>query len=243
MLTFTNSLPMRTPLLILGGLALVLVAYWGIKFYLTVQISKKLIDAAVPFTAPSDDSSSAVLVLGDSTAVGVGADSPEDTVAGRVNAYLAPSSVENYAVSGAVTRDLPDQAAKAKFAQYRLILIQIGGNDIIRFRSAEKGAEDLRAAIRALPEAERIIIISAGDVGGATLFPLAVRPFHTRLNHEYHDAFARVAAEEGVTYVNFGDAPATQIINNDPKTYLAADGLHPSSAGYALWFDTIQPSL
>lgn len=234
---------MRIALLVLGALVLVSVAYFAIRFYLTVQTSKRLIEEAEPYRKANEDSSAAVLVLGDSTAVGVGADTPEETVAGRVSAYLNATSVENYAVSGAVTKDLPDQIKQAEGERYRLILIQIGGNDIIRFKPANSAAEELRAAIAQLPAAEKVVIISAGDVGGATLFPFFVRPFHTTLNYRYHDAFAKVAEESGVTYVNFGAAPATEVINERPDIYLAADGLHPSSEGYRLWFETIQPSL
>lgn len=234
---------MRTLLFILGGLALVLVAYGGIKFYLTVQVSKKLISETIAFEKKGEGTENAVLVLGDSTAVGIGADRPEESVAGRMSAYLNADSVENYAVSGAVIKDLNAQRERATLPKYRLILIQIGGNDIIRFAPAEKAGEELRRAIRALPEADKVVIISAGDVGGATLFPWPVRPFHTRLNTKYHETFARIASEEGVTYVNFGDSPATKMINEKPEVYLSADGLHPSSEGYRLWFEEIQSSL
>jgi len=234
---------MRTSLFILGGLALLLLAYWGIKFYLTVQVSKKLIHATTAFEKAGEDSGNSILVLGDSTAVGIGADRPEESVAGRVSAYLNADSVENYAVSGAVTKDLNEQRAQASLPKYRLILIQIGGNDIIRFTPADKTGEELRSALRNLPEADTVVIISAGDVGGATLFPWPVRPFHTRLNNRYHETFARIAAEEDVTYVNFGNSPATKKINEKPELYLAADGLHPSSEGYRLWFEEIQSSL
>ncbi|HRH55508.1 MAG TPA: GDSL-type esterase/lipase family protein [Candidatus Paceibacterota bacterium] len=233
---------MRIILFILGALLIAVVLYWGITFYLTVQVSKKIIGSTEPYKKVGTDER-AVLVLGDSTAVGIGAASPEESVAGRVSKYLDATAVENYARSGARTKELPAQSVKAEFSQYRLILIQTGGNDIIRFQSAESAAEELRAAIAALPPAERVVIISAGDVGGATLFPFPVRPFHTKLNKEYHDAFARVAEETGVTYVNFGNAPATEEINKRPDIYLAKDGLHPSSEGYRLWFETIRPSL
>lgn len=233
---------MRITLFILGGLVLLLVAYWGIKFFMTAQVSKKIIDSTVPF-AKSGEGESTVLVLGDSTAVGIGATRPEESVAGRVSTFLQADSLENYAVSGAVTSDLNEQRKNALLPRYRLILIQIGGNDIIRFKPAEGAGEELRAAIRNLPDAEKVVIISAGDVGGATLFPWPVRPFHTRLNNEYHEIFAAVAADEGVTYVNFGNSPATKKINEKPEVYLAADGLHPSSEGYRLWFEEIQSSL
>lgn len=234
---------MRTSLFILGGLALLLVVYWGIRFYLTVQVSKKLINATVPFEKAGEGTGNAVLVLGDSTAVGIGADRPEESVAGRVSAFLTLDSLENYAVSGAVIKDLDMQREHALLPKYRLILIQIGGNDIIRFRPAQNAGEELRTAIRNLPEADKVVIISAGDVGGATLFPWPVRPFHTRLNNQYHETFARVANEEGVIYVNFGNSPATKTINEKPEIYLASDGLHPSSEGYRLWFEEIQSSL
>jgi len=227
----------------LGGLAFMLIAYGGIKFYLTVQVSKKIINATTAFEKSGEDSGNSVLVLGDSTAVGIGATRPEESVAGRVSAYLQANSVENYAVSGAVTKDLNAQRAHATRSKYRLILMQIGGNDIIRFAPAARAGEELRSAIRNLPEAEKVVIISAGDVGGATLFPWPVRPFHTRLNMQYHDTFARVASEEGAVYVNFKDSPATRKINEKPEVYLAKDGLHPSSEGYRLWFEEIQSSL
>lgn len=233
---------MRMLLLILGALLIVLVAVWGIRFFLTVQTSKKLIEASVPFQKEGD-AGNAVLVLGDSTAVGIGADSKEESVAGLVSAHINASSVENYAVSGAETKDLPSQIERTKREHYRLILIQIGGNDIIRFRSVDSAKEHLRDAIAKLPSADQVLIISAGDVGGATLFPFFVRPFHTKLNNEYHAAFAALAEETGVTYINFKDAPSTKVINDRPDIYLAEDGLHPSSAGYALWFKELQPHL
>lgn len=233
---------MRTTFFILGGFVLLLVAYWGIKFFMTVQVSKKIINATVAYQKAGEGENT-ILVLGDSTAVGIGADRPEESVAGRVSSYLQADSLENYAVSGAVTSDLNGQRENAKLARYRLILIQIGGNDIIRFKSAEGAGEELRRAIRNLPEAEKVVIISAGDVGGATLFPWPVRPFHTRLNNKYHETFAKIALEEDVTYVNFGNSPATKKINEKPEIYLAADGLHPSSEGYRLWFEEIQSSV
>ncbi|MES2931460.1 MAG: GDSL-type esterase/lipase family protein [Patescibacteria group bacterium] len=233
---------MRITLFVLGGLALLLVAYWGIKFFMTVQVSKRIINSTVAYEKAGEGENS-VLVLGDSTAVGIGADRPEESVAGRVSTFLQADRVENYAVSGAVTSDLNTQRKNATLSSYGLILIQIGGNDIIRFKPAEDAGEELRAAIQNLPDAQKVVIISAGDVGGATLFPWPVRPFHTRLNNEYHETFARIAKEEGVTYVNFGNSPATKIINEKPEIYLAADGLHPSSEGYRLWFEEIQSSL
>jgi lysophospholipase L1-like esterase len=232
--------------LILVTLAVVLVvylAYAGIHFYMKVQASKKIINATQAYQKPSDDHSNAMLVLGDSTAVGVGAGSPDKSLAGLVSVYEGATSVENYSKSGAVTADLPGQIAQVKLSQYHLILIQIGGNDIIRFHDVQKTADQLAAAIKTLPKADKVVIISAGDVGGSPLFPFFLRPFYTHLHLQYHAAFAQVASSTGTTYVNLYMAPENRLIENDPGTYLAADSLHPSAAGYALWFKSIQSAL
>ncbi|MBU1292644.1 SGNH/GDSL hydrolase family protein [Patescibacteria group bacterium] len=232
---------MRIFLLLLLAFLIVLICYWATTFYLTVQTSKKIIENTTPYTKEGEGD--AVLVLGDSTAVGIGAAAPEESVAGQVAKEIEVGSVENYAKSGAEVNDLSGQIAQAKKGDYRLILIQIGGNDIIRFHNAQKVGKELAQVLKTLPGSEKVIVISAGDVGGAPLFPFPIRPFYTRLNNEYHEVFEHVVSEAGYTYVNFGNSPATKTINEDPKTYLAADGLHPSSAGYKLWFEDIRPEL
>jgi len=228
--------------LILGILVVAYLGYAGFRFYTAVQISKKLVEEAVSYEKVGDDVRTAVLVLGDSTAVGVGADTPEDTVAGRTSAYLDATSVENYAVSGAQVEDLPGQIERAKHAEYRLILIHIGANDIIQLHSPTKTANSLKSVVETLPTAERIII-SAGDVGGAPLFPSVIRPFYTKRTILFHDAFTQALAESRAMYVNLYASPSREVINKNPDIYLAADGLHLSSKGYELWFKEIQPYL
>ena len=183
-------------------------------------------------------------MLGDSTAYGVGADKPEESLAGRVAAYAGMTYVENRASSGAVTKDLRGQIEAATLERYDVILIQIGGNDIIQFHNPKRSADELELALRALPKAEKVVILSAGDVGGATLFPSPITWIHSWLNKKYHLSFTHAVARAGVgEYINLGLSPSTQIITNEPEIYLAADGLHPSSAGYGLWFEEVVPRL
>ena len=113
---------------------LIVVVYVGYEYFRIqnlIQVSAGLVAEVRPYENATGTVS--VLVLGDSTAVGVGSPSDE-SVAGRLGEYLH-ASVENHAVSGAVTADLPGQIAKAQKQHYDLILIQIGANDIIRFHS------------------------------------------------------------------------------------------------------------
>ncbi len=228
-----------------GLVVLVGLAVWGLNFYHTIVISRGLIHSAVPYQLRSEDHSKTLLILGDSTAFGVGADKPEDTLGGRVSAYERMTYVENNAVSGALTKDLAQQIRQARLPQYDLILIQISGNDIIRFNTPKSVTAQLSEAIRSLPPAKKVIIVAPGDVGGSTLFPKPVDWIYTWLNRKYAADFAAAvpAAAPNAVFVNFAYAPATKLIKENPKTYLAADGLHPSSAGYALWFEDVKSSL
>jgi len=224
------------------ALLLIYIAYSGIRFYSGVQAARKGAALTEPYEKQSADHSVPVLVLGDSTAVGVGAATPEESLAGLASDYLHATSVENYAVSGAEVKDLRPQVAEAKLAHYRLILIQIGGNDIIAFHNASVAAALLGQILKTLPGADKVVVISAGNVGGATLFPWPIRPYYTYLNNQYHAAFAATVTAAGMTYVNLASDPGAKLIQDQPDIYLH-DGLHPSSAGYALWFSAIKPEL
>ena len=238
----------------LGALVLIYVLYSGVRFYRLVKISGGIITHTVPFSKGDNDhpGSETILVLGDSSAVGVGANSPVESVAGRLSDYMHADYVENRAVSGAQVSDLPGQIAKASLPQYSIILIQIGGNDIVRFHNATQTANLLANELVALPPAGKVVVISAGDVGSAPLFPLPFHPIYHALNISYHAEFTRALAApivtasgptDNITYVNLYTAPGNSLFSSDPKTYFAADGFHPSSDGYGVWFNAVRSAL
>lgn len=225
-------------LVVIGILALI--AYWGANMYFKIRISRELMEHETPCVKESDDTSKTLLVLGDSTGVGVGAEKCEDTVAGRLSAYVDATWVENYAESGAEVSDLKEQIAKAKREHYDYLLIQIGGNDILMFHSAKKTAGELADALAILPRADNVYLMSAGNVGGSTMFPHLIRPVYTALNLRFHTEFSKVAKAFGATYVNLFEPFWKDPFLRDPARYLSLDGLHPSSYGYGLWFDKLK---
>jgi lysophospholipase L1-like esterase len=205
-----------------------------------VRISKKLMETATPYEFATTDYAKTLLVLGDSLGVGVGADRPEDTIAGRLAAYLEATYVENHSVSGAEVADLSTQLQKVRLTHYDFVLIQIGGNDILAFHDAKRIGRELGLMINKLPDASRIIVMSEGDVAGATLFPWVLRFFYYFGSRAYHKEFAKVCPMHGATYLNLYQPVRKDPFFKHPKKYLAADGLHLSSAGYALWFEKLK---
>lgn len=235
---------MRTAVLVVAALVVLLFVYWGVIFYHNVQVGVALAGKAVAFKNVSADRSKALLVLGDSVAVGVGATKPEDTVAGLLAGEMRATYIENGAVSGAQVADLASQVDNVTLQHYHTILVQIGGNDIIRFHNAETVSAQLALVLDALSKrADRVLLMSMGDVGTTTIFPPVLKPFYTRLSLAYHAAFAAMAREHGVTYINLYTPPEQDPFIKSPATYFAADGLHLTSAGYALWYKRLQETV
>ncbi len=224
-------------------LILAMISYRAANVYFKVRISRELMENTLSYSLSSDNYAKTMLVLGDSTGVGVGAARPEDSVAGRLASYIAATYVENYAISGAAVADLPQQVKQAKLLRYDLILIQIGGNDILAFHNSQKTAQELGHIMNTLPQTAQILVMSAGNVGGATLFPSIIRPFHTGLNLHYHQAFGKVVPIHGGTYVNLYEPFWKDPFLRDPNRYLSRDGLHPSTYGYGLWFEKLRKHL
>lgn len=227
---------------LVGALLIVVFAYYGIRFYAALQRSKVLVQNATPFTLDSEPGLS-MLVIGDSTAVGVGASKAEDSLAGRIAGFLHATHVENYAVTGAMVQDLPPQITKAEQDSYDFILVQIGANDITHRHPAEATAQKLITILKTLPAAKQVLVISAGDVGSATITPPFLASYFTQLNLQYHAAFAKEVSAIGDTYVNLYESPDNYLFSTHPEIYLAADGFHPSSEGYGLWFKAIAPHI
>jgi lysophospholipase L1-like esterase len=165
---------------------------------------------------------------------------PEETLGAQLAAYIGATYVENQAKSGAAVEDLTTQIQRLHLSHYDLILIQIGGNDILAFHEPKKTAKMLDKILDTLPDAGKIILLTAGNVGGATLIPHIARPFYTFINLKYHKEFEKVAQKRGISYVNLYKKPSEDPFIQNPDEHLAPDGLHPSAKGYMVWFETLK---
>ncbi len=221
---------------------LLVCGYSALSFLRKVRVSRSLVERAVPFSLKGERTVS-VLVLGDSTAVGVGADKPEDTLAALLAREVHATVLDNFAVSGARVRDLARQVQEIRKEKYSYILIGIGANDVIRFARPEGNAEYLRILLVGLPKHDHLIVYMAGNVGGTQLFPKVLNAQYTKRTLAYHAALAAVVRDAGGTYVNLYTEPREDPFIKEPEIYLAEDGLHPSSAGYKLWFEKIRNAL
>lgn len=221
-----------------------LIVYWIAFGYYKITISGKLVKEAIPYSLPGTDYRKTILVLGDSTAVGVGASTSTDSIPAKLASYLGATFVENHAVSGSLVLDIPAQISLMQLDHYDTIILQIGANDIVRFHGIEKIEKQLEPILTTLSKkAYRVIFISAGNLGGAPIIPPPLRPFYTRLNLRYHEHFEILAKKYKVHYINMYQDPKNDPFVKEPTIYFAEDSFHPSSRGYEIWFKLIMNQL
>ena len=229
--------------MIIGILSFVIVLQIAFSFFelkKTTAISRQLIGKTIPFQLVTANAELPVLVLGDSTAVGVGADQTSESLPALFAQHVRATQVENYASSGATVVELSSQIARAERSHYRYILVQIGANDVTSFHAAGNTARLLEQKLVTLPAHDHLVVLMAGNVGGAPAIPWFLKDYFRRQSVHFHAAFKEVAEAQGGTYVELYDPPDTDPFIRNPLQYFAPDGFHPSSLGYKLWFEKLK---
>lgn len=179
-----------------------------------------------------------ILVLGDSTAYGTGAGTSTFSIAGRLGVDFPQYTILNWSKNGRTINGLRD--ALPENGDYEMVLLQIGGNDILRQRDVAVVEEELREIVATLsPQTEHLVMMCCGNVGGAAAFSGERAATYEALTREYRDMFKRVAAETKLQYVDLFLEPEDDVIAQQPDRYLASDGLHPSDEGYGLWYSSL----
>jgi lysophospholipase L1-like esterase len=169
------------------------------------------------------------VVLGDSTAQGLGAPSPELGYVGQSLAELRrrtgqPWRVLNLSASGALTRDVINDQLPRLPAAFDLVTCGIGANDIL-YTAPPRLFADMRTLIGALPAGTVVLDLPLpegfwGIIGGISL------PYVSRINR----AIRHAAGGRSLTVAEV----SAHFLPPWPGK-LASDCFHPSLIGYRDW--------
>ena len=173
-----------------------------------------------------------LLVLGDSSAAGVGVTHQDQALVGQMLAHLAPHHCVTWelrARSGVTTygarRSLLAGAAPCDVA-----VLALGVNDVLRETRADSFARAYAALLQDLRQHHGARVILASAVPPLGLFPAFPEPWRSHLGRRAALLDARLqdlCARTGVEYVPFDLTPNTDL--------LARDGFHPGAPIYAEW--------
>lgn len=231
-----QGLPARATVAALA--ALTLVSLSGCAVWRARQ-SAELARQSEPFQAAPAQAMGRLLVVGDSTAVGTGASSPAQSVAGLLAREHPRLAITNLGEDGAKFEAIARQLERAQ-GRWDAVLVLGGGNDVIRLTGYEKLQDAVgRVAQLARERSDVVVFLPSGNVGNAPFFFPPLSWWMTQRSQALHEIVRASAQAHGAAYVNLYKNRADDPFAQQPKALNAKDGLHPSDAGYRVWFDEL----
>jgi lysophospholipase L1-like esterase len=203
-----------------------------------LSTARALAQASEPYQQQPAAPTARLLIVGDSTGVGTGAGHSAGSVAGRLGAEHPGWVIDNRAADGARFAGVVAQleAARAQGTRYDVVLVMAGGNDVIRLtRQAELEAQIDRTALVAQDLAPKVIFLPCGNVGNAPFFWPPLSWWMSDRSRLLHRLVQDAAQQSGASYVNLYQDRQQDPFVRDADRLNAADGLHPSAEGYAVW--------
>ena len=192
-----------------------------------------------------------LLLMGDSLAVGYGADQPSETVGvmlatGLATASERPVRLTNVARIGAESADLPTQLASATGAGMRpgVAVIVIGANDVMHLKRLVDALQPLRATVSELHRmGVETVVATCPDLG-------TVRPFFQPLRFFAHWLSRLLATSQTIVVLRAGGRTVSladtlgPLFHREPTAMFSKlDRLHPSGLGYAQAARVLLPSV
>jgi lysophospholipase L1-like esterase len=200
----------------------------------------KLADAALPWTGELAGSDPIrLLVLGDSTAAGVGAATQEEALPGRLADALHARTGRGIrwravGANGATARDLTQRFLdEAVTEPSDLLFLTVGANDAMKMRGTGAYVRDVRRILDAFDARNPggLVLMSSLPVFGR--FVLLPQPLRTAL---YRHSLALEAAARRL----LSRRPNAHLSSDPPpytEEFWATDLFHPGPSGYRDWAD------
>ncbi len=187
------------------------------------------------------------IVLGDSTAAGVGASDAAHAYPSLLGERLSGMGYEvrmtSLGISGARVADLvADQLAPAAETDPDLVLIAIGANDVIHLSSIDEVRSGVAEAIERMKATGAIVVVAGAPDMRAAAFYEPLRSLAGWRGRSVSDAIEEAAEDAGVPFVPLARL-TYPFFEEAPDTHNSADKFHPGDEGYRRWADAIYPYL
>lgn len=214
--------------------------FQGIRFFVLTRKSSELVKMSARYERRLTEGKPRILVIGDSTGVGTGVDDPTESIAGMFGTEFPSAYIQNESVNGWKVADAVRNFPNVPHQDFDIVLLQIGANDILRATPMTEFTVTLEELFRKSTAAgKKVYALHSGNIGLAPLFPWPVSRIMRSRTLRYRAEYTRIAAQNGVTYVDLYHEAEDDPFREKPEAY-AADELHLTGAGYAEWYRTIR---
>jgi lysophospholipase L1-like esterase len=181
-----------------------------------------------------------LVVLGDSTAAGVGAGRPELSYPARLAAQLGDDGYRVDLSALGMADVLAEQVPLAEASDPDLVFVGIGANDAIHVTPIESVRRDMDEVLRRLRATGAAVVVAGAPDMHIEAFLEPLRSLSAWRGRMVEDAITSVARSQGVQVVPLRAVAGPRFAAN-PRLYNSPDQLHPSAAGYGVWVDAILP--
>jgi lysophospholipase L1-like esterase len=232
--------------LLLASLALAGALIETAAFWRGIGRARRFAAAGRRFERRLSAQSATVLVLGDSTGVGVGATRPEESIAGLLAADYPDAHIVNIAVSGATVAGAIAQVRTCLDSglHFDLALLHVGGNDVVVDTPLPQLTDDCDTLLQELERlSDRTVWLGPPDLGLAPLFP---RPYAWVMASRSRTAsrvFSAASARHDVVFIDFSAPAHVAYFRRRRRKHFAIDGFHPNSASYQYGYATARKML
>lgn len=242
------------------GTAVVMAAAAGLGYGLIqaeAKITRRVVGA--PFDgAPDDDGVYGaapgepvrLLVLGDSTAAGMGADNRYQTIGAILATGLAaimgrPVELTNEAVVGAQSSDLSAQLSHglARIDKADVAVVLVGANDVTHRIDRVVSVQHLQRTVRYLRTLDIPVVVgTCPDLGTVEPVPFPLNRLLRQWSRDLAAAQTVAAVEGGARTVSLADLLGPEF-ESSPSVMFSQDRFHPSAAGYARVASALLPTV
>jgi lysophospholipase L1-like esterase len=201
--------------------------------------------APAVFTRCHPSPTSRVLLVGDSTGVGVGCDDAQQSIAALLARDFDQVEVHNLCANGATVADVLATVRDVEaLGGFDLVLVFAGGNDVLRRTPWPQLQQATRALLAALQgHGAQVVWAGMANVGLAPLFLPPFSWWMTARTRRVNRLLAREAAARGARFVDFFREQGDDPFSADPARFYARDGVHPSSRAYAYCYARMRPAI
>ncbi|MGH8903122.1 MAG: SGNH/GDSL hydrolase family protein [Egibacteraceae bacterium] len=236
-----------------AGLSLALVAVLGVEVYLAATAPYLPGDPGLEVQATVGPTSAAtpveLVVLGDSTVMGIGSPTLEQSlpvlVAERVASRLSrPVHVVAMGASGARTATvLERQVPLLEGSEPDAVLVVVGSNDVTHVTAPWTMRRQSTALVEAVRKAGHAPVVIGGIPQFRTV-PALLQPLRWvtgRYASVLRGVQRQATTQAGAAYVDIAALASPRFIGR-PES-MSSDGYHPSPVGYGFWADALAPTV
>ena len=197
---------------------------------------------------PSSSTPLSVLIMGDSLAAGVGASDQAHQLAPQLKLALQSRyphvQVSTLGVSGAKALDVvAAQLPLVSNAHPDVVILIVGGNDIIQETSTESFSQDMHTLISQLGTSTHpLVMVNIGKLGATLVIPSGLEHLANYRTKQFNAVITNEVSKNPYTTVaDFYSLSSEQLASHQPV--LSDDAFHPNDLGYQRLAELIAASV